>query len=437
MATLLTAHADLAFSAIGQASKRGIIPRLPAPTLLLDDVERWLRSQHGETVRSIVLHEATEAVASLTVSLHPAAPDLVLTADEFGRVAAGAVTSAVGPGYHTFACRLVRQLGEELGVDWAGPDAPEPSRDPTGFFASADRRDAERGHLGWLGATLARARIGRADGAAALHLGTPPGVRFEVDGALATPMGPRDDAWLERAASDPRVAVDIWPWYTDAMDGRYRLHRALSLMWTAVRWRRPADPVERELADEVLRQLHRAYPLDPALPFPWREWQELAELAGSTDPMAELIAERAARIDPSLPRIGYRRRPVTIVHEGWRLTVPGTYDEIRTAEEWSGGEGGRRVTLAAVRTGTDAGPMPAEVFLRQVAGNLGSSALDHHAGEVVGRARISTDDSSGITTGIVEGYVAVRGSGAAIRVEFDDPADWQWALDQWRALRPE
>ena len=120
---------------------------------------------------------------------------------------AGAVTSPVGPGYHTFACRLLRQLGEELGVDWSPPDAPEPSRDPTGYFASGDRHDAERGHLGWLGATLARAGAGRADAAPPIHLGTPPGVRYAVDAALATPLGPRDDAWLERAVRRP----DGWP----------------------------------------------------------------------------------------------------------------------------------------------------------------------------------------------------------------------------------
>src|SRR4029079_10081699 len=38
--------------------------------------------------------------------------------------------------------------------------------------------------------------------------------------------------------------------------------------------------------------------------------------------------------------------------------------------------------------------------------------------------------------GILEGYSAVAGSGAAIRIEFDDPGDWQWALDMWRSLAP-
>ena len=38
--------------------------------------------------------------------------------------------------------------------------------------------------------------------------------------------------------------------------------------------------------------------------------------------------------------------------------------------------------------------------------------------------------------GVVKDYAAVTGSGAAIRIEFDDPADWQWAPDMWRSLAP-
>jgi len=55
---------------------------------------------------------------------------------------------------------------------------------------------------------------------------------------------------------------------------------------------------------------------------------------------------------------------------------------------------------------------------------------------VVGRARLSSDTSSGVEIGVLDGYSAVVGSGAAIRIEFDDPADWQWALDMWKSLAP-
>ena len=54
---------------------------------------------------------------------------------------------------------------------------------------------------------------------------------------------------------------------------------------------------------------------------------------------------------------------------------------------------------------------------------------------MLGRARLVTDASSGIEVGVLEGYSAIRGSGAAIKVEFDDPEDWQWAVETWRSLR--
>jgi hypothetical protein len=52
------------------------------------------------------------------------------------------------------------------------------------------------------------------------------------------------------------------------------------------------------------------------------------------------------------------------------------------------------------------------------------------------RARLASDPSSGVEVATVEGFSAVRGRGAAIRIEIDDPQDWKWALDTWRGLRP-
>jgi hypothetical protein len=136
------------------------------------------------------------------------------------------------------------------------------------------------------------------------------------------------------------------------------------------------------------------------------------------------------------PLIGYRRRPVTIVHEGWALDVPGSFTGRHTVEEWSGGEAGRSITLAGVETAQGGQPMSADSFLRQVASHLGDDAIEHDDGVVRGRARFATDSSSGVEVATVEGFSAVRGRGAAIRVEIDDPQDWKWALDTWRALRP-
>ncbi len=151
--------------------------------------------------------------------------------------------------------------------------------------------------------------------------------------------------------------------------------------------------------------------------------------------MTRQVETRAARA-PGGPLIGYRRDHVRIVHEGWELEIPGSFAETRTEDEWCGGEAGRSITLAATETGTEDGPMSAEAFLQQVSPDLGRDALTHRAGEVVGRARLSTDASSGVEVGVLEGFSAVRGRGAAIRIVFDDSADWQWALEMWRTLIP-
>lgn len=80
--------------------------------------------------------------------------------------------------------------------------------------------------------------------------------------------------------------------------------------------------------------------------------------------------------------------------------------------------------------------MSADAFLQQVAPDLGRDALAHEAGEVVGRARLTSETTSGVEVGVLEGFSAVRGHGAVIRITFDDSADWQWAVEMWRALAP-
>ncbi len=469
---------DLEVQFSGRAARRGVIPRPRPPTGLGSEVEAWLHGEQAEFVRSI--RRAAEGDdAILHVELHPAGPELRIRMGAEGAVSVSGRSAPVGPGYHTYLCQLMRELGEGVDIDWSpaddaaaggsppidgqmdGPGLPHGSggsgkSGPEGRirgrlrrhqdgphvgtadpFADCGRPAIERAHLAWLGAVLTRVREGHAPGQPALHLGTPSGVRYSADGALLTYLGPRDDAWVEAAIRSPRTAIDVWPWFADVTDGRYLLNRALCLMWTEVRWRAPVGQDEIAVQDEVLHLLRRAYPLDPSLPYPWPEWRELLQLRGEADPMTDRVGEQArAAAGTERPPVGYRRRPVTITHEGWALEVPGSWSERRTAEEWTGGEAGRSITLAAVETADEGRPMAPHVFLARFAADLGPDTLDHHEGPVVGRARISVGDESGVELGTLEGYSAVLGRGAAVHIEFHDPADWQWALDTWRALRP-
>jgi len=431
----------LTLEIVGQAPKRRLVPRGPTGDRILTEIEAWLRTDGSEFARGTRRSDPVSGDPTLAVALHPAASEVVIRASKDGRVVVSAVTSPVGPGYHTYVCSLIERLGGELGIAWQPVGVPDGSRDDAGAFEAGERPGgrraaAERAHLAWLGRTLGSVQQARRSGARGIHVGTPVGVRYAFEGALATVLGPRDDGWLERALADPRTAIDVLPWWADATDGRYLLNRALCLMWTEVRWRPPGLDGERELLDEIAHLLWHAYPLDPALPFPWREWQEILVLRGVDDPASRMVAERAAGPGQDRPPFGYRREPVTIVHAGWALPIPGSFGERRSDEEWWGGEGGRAVTLAGVETGTARGPMTADEFLDQVSGDLGMHALAHAAGPVKSRARLTTDGSSGVDVGVLDGYAAIAGRGAAIRVEFADPADYQWALDTWRGLSP-
>ena len=417
-----------------------MIPRLPAADRLIADARDWITTEYGPLVRASGI-VANGSCPELRLDLHPAAEPVTIAADDEGRVFATADTVDAGPGYHTFVCRVLDRLGDQLEVAWSRERDPRPVGTPAPWIGGkqplADRAVVEQEHLALLGRAVERAAEQRRRGVELVQIGLRPDTRFELDGAIGTPLGPRDDAWLARASKDPWAGADIRPWWFDVMDARYLLSRALVMLWTEIRWRPPADDAERAVVDEVLGLLRKALPSDASLAYPWREWAELIRLRAAPDPIAERVFRMAERVDPAQPLIGYRRRPVTVVHEGWAMPLPGTFSEQRSNGEWRGGERGRQVTFAATVTQTSNGmPMSADRFLTTVAGDLGEGMLVHEDGELRGRARVTSDASSGVEVAVLEGFSAVTGSGAAIRVAFDSSDDWKWAIEIWRSLRP-
>jgi hypothetical protein len=421
---------------VGRTSKRGVRRQSPTPAALIDDLEAWLRKDAEEMVVSARRLPTTADRAVLLARLHPAAREIEITATAGGRISAGGSTAEVGPGYHTYLARLLRRLGAENGISWEAADPIAGTGDLTGHFESGNREDAERSLLAWLRAQLQAASERRASGGEPYELLAAEAEHFDVIGAVATALGPRDDAWLRAAVENPRVAIEAWPWFADATDARYLLNRAVCHMWTDVRWRPPTEAGENELIVEVLRLLRRAFPLDPGLPYPWREWKELLDFAGQPDQMRERVEAEAAAASPTSALIGYRRRQVRVEQAGWTITIPGSFATRRTEEEFWAGGGGRTITIAATPTGTGDAPMPPDVFLDSVTAHLGGELLRHDANGVAGRAKLALDPTSAVEAAVLEGYSAVRGSGAAVRIVIHSAEDWDWALGMWRSLRP-
>ena len=318
MATMLTS--PLFARVAGQASRRGVIPRVPSGDVLVGAVDAWLESAYPDAVRSTRRGTLESGETELGVVLHPASAELVLTASESGRVTVAADTQTVGPGYHRFVGRLLERMAIDLAITWdaSGADDGDPALQ-SNAMTFADRPTTERAYMGWLGRTLLGVQARRASGVSGIQLGIPPGIRYSFDGAIATVLGPRDDAWLAKALTDTRVANDITPWWPDVTSGQYMLNRALCLMWLEVRWRAPAMKAERLLLDEVHRLLAKAFPLEPRLDYPWRAWAEVVENLGADDAMSRQVRDRAMREPDDTAPIGYRRNPVGISHEGWAL----------------------------------------------------------------------------------------------------------------------
>ena len=146
--------------------------------------------------------------------------------------------------------------------------------------------------------------------------------RYSIGGALATVLGPRDDAWLDAAVADSALRDDIAPWWADATDGRSLLNQALVLMWLEIRWRRPAL---EERAGALRRGPSPPVPRVPDRPGP-RVPVDRVGRAGRASrhrrPDGPPGDRRAERDERHGAPIGYRRAPVRISHEGWVLEGP-------------------------------------------------------------------------------------------------------------------
>lgn len=309
----------------------------------LDAIESYLTKHAGELVESM-----ERAEGELAACLHPAAEPVELSWDG-ERLLFRAKTSTVGPGYHVYLCQLLDSLARVLVGSWGpGDEDDEASGDETEYFRTRDHAALEREMLSWLRAVTGVMTESIEDGGRAVAISLPTDVTFEVDGAWATPLGPRSAAWVDAVREDPRTGIDLFPWWSSGTNAEHWRGRALSRMWTNVRWREPTDEGEAELLRRVDEELTRAYELSPALPLPWAEWAEILEWL---DEGARAEAARARAADT--PSIGYRRRPVRVsLTGGWSVRIPGamatSFDEEGT---WCGFMPGRTVWMTAFDVG--------------------------------------------------------------------------------------
>jgi hypothetical protein len=417
----------------GRFASGGSVLRASAPKTRLRGVERWFLEHCLDTLIHSGSATTQEGNPLLVVRLHPGAEDIQIVSSGRSRLTVLAKTSSAGPGYHVHVCDVLKRLGDELGIAWDPPNPEEGTGDEIGYFHTGDRACVADAMLNGLDLSvrnlLSYLDMGARD--MAIALGTDVG--FHHDGVIATPMGPRDRAWLNAVARDARRGIDIFPWWDAGFGAPYYLSRALCQMWTDVRWRPPLTEPEARVLGSVADSLARAYEIGPTIDYPWREWQEILEYLGVDDPITAEVARMAANL-PDSPRIGYRRRDVTAKFPGgWSITIPGSFagNWSDSGSVWCGWEDSRTVWFRSVSFCCD-GEVPDEIldFRPWPAGEI----MHYRPGSLVSKACLGRESEEGKSFWRLTARAVAKGSLATFSVDFLDAADRAWAIDTWRSV---
>ena len=423
---------------IGRFRKKGLLSRTPAPDKCLEALDDWFKRQTTDLVIESRRAQGDDGLPVLAVDLHPAAESVQIRATDGGRVTVACKTSTAGPGFHAYVCDTLRRAGADLNIEWSRPDPDAGTGDPTGYFETSDFAPVRREMLSWLGTAVRSLSDLIARDYTGLALSLPPDVSFRHDGVLATPMGPRSEQWLREVADAPARGADVFPWWQQGTGAPYHLGRALTRMWTDVRWRKPQTDEARKVIDEVLRDLRRALALAPDLDYPWREWHELNGFVGAPGAQSDVVSRRAKDVLDDQPLIGYRRRDVTASLAGnWSIVVPGSFETIVDDESWQAFDEERVVYFSSLTVGGGpAGPPPAEELLTSFPAPEGRllETFEHKGNRVIGKAALVEVEEAGRTLLRLSATSATRGSVGISTIDLYDPSHRQWALDTWKSI---
>lgn len=382
------------------------------PRAVADAVEAWFQSEHADLLTVSRTASDSSGAAAARIHLHPVDPGVRVHVGADGTVVVRADCLPVGPGFHVFLAGALRNLGLTVDIAWEPP--------PRVSLMDASERAQER--LMEVARNVVDQLGGDTDG---LALMLPPHERFEHDALVATPLGPRDMRWLASAAVGGLHLHEVFPWPEAGTTPRVLRGRALSMLWTQVRWRPPLDAAERSLLSQVDQLLLAAWTGEPNLALPWSEWGELRVLLGVEDDASDEIARRGAEC-PSWDPVGYRRRPVTSrLPGGWWITTPGGM-ATRWADRatWMAEDEARAVRVSV----TGSGPRRAEPLPRVA---MTADQLVHEGSDWRGAARYESGE--GGARFLVGRMVGPKGE-ARISIGMPGEDDRRWAERVFRSL---
>lgn len=198
-------------------------------------VREWLSEHSGHLLLGVEGLGPTD----FRFEFYPSLGFLRLTLSQRGLLLQ-AETTAVGPGYHVWLCKLVRAMGIDLRLRWQDAECC----DDTGFWWHNDELVVERAM--------------------------------------------QDFACDELGEVDPLAARSRFPWWERGHPAGYYLNRAEVVMQRAMGGGSRSAPEGRDITGDIpenlLEHTHEmllmARSLDPQLPMPWVQWLRILDGLG-------------------------------------------------------------------------------------------------------------------------------------------------------------
>lgn len=399
--------------------------------------QEWLHESWPGTLISSGSGQSHDGQRFLRFQLHPAAQDVEIRVMGRHQISLSASTAGVGPGYHAHVCEVAHALEEELGVVWS--EIPGEPPDPTAFFSTGNLPALEAAHLDWLRGE--GRRLSALPNLEGTRLGLSGPHRFRIGDAVATPLGPRDRAWIKRIAEHPEQGKDVFSWWDLGVGPSFLLGRARVQMWLGIRWRKPVLDSEKAQIAEVLHLLHRAQEANPHLDYPWHEWAELCQLGSELGPLPggdeAAWAGRAEAAAASGMPIGYRRSALLVeLGEGWSIEIPGSF-----SEDWGGGASytawaeGKTVMVDLLSGRSSSPPSSRNSLLELPIESRRSVTIPDLPSNYEVVASFGEASTQGDRLGRLQALVRTGGSAASVVITVDTPTDEPWALRTLASLR--
>ncbi len=416
-----------------------LLAKLPASALdreqLMNRIEDWVRQKYsGMSPRT--RQGVVESSPTVFCLFHPAAEEVELTLMKTEYLVVSANTATVGPGYHVFLTSMLQDWAQDFHASWERPEeSSEDYGDETDYFFSGDEGRLVENVACWLQAvanTFFDGSLEEADRGIALCMPMDP--QFEADEIAITPLGPRGRDWLYETAQEGNKGKDFFAWWTPGFNAEYYLGRALTQMWSNVRWRLPVNDTERNALKDVADSLRSAYQLNPTLPYPWAEWEEILELLGADDSEKELVRPKVK----GEPTIGYRRKCVTVaLPGGWRMRIPGSFSDFESDRdnEQCALDPPREIWFTPYRS-TASSPREAFESMRK---EMREDSAEHffERDDYIAKAKISKKRrDTGEDYFVLNSSNACLGKRAVCTILFSQAEQKEWALEIWRSIQP-